>query len=117
MKQYTILILLTLSFKTLAQKATTEGGYACIYSKNLHGKPTASGERFDINKLTAAHRHFKFGTRVKVTNLKNKKSVVVKINDRGPFTKKYVIDLSLAAAKQLGFGYHEGKAQVKLEKL
>jgi len=76
-------------------------GKASWYGGKHHGGPTASGERFNKNALTAAHRRHKFGTRVKVTNKKNGRSVVVRINDRGPFTKGRIIDLSEAAAKQL----------------
>jgi len=64
---------------------------------------TASGERMDPSELTAAHRSLPFGTKLKVTNQKNGKTVVVRINDRGPFVKGRVIDLSKAAARQLGF--------------
>ncbi|MBP5121541.1 septal ring lytic transglycosylase RlpA family protein [Pseudomonas protegens] len=66
-----------------------------------HGNVTASGEPFDQNGLTAAHRELPFGTRVQVTNLGNDKSVVVRINDRGPHTRGRLIDLSRAAAQQL----------------
>ena len=76
---------------------------------------TASGERFDPNALTAAHRTFPFGTRVRVTNLRNGKSVVVRINDRGPYGKA-IIDLSRAAAKQLDM-IEAGVVPVKLERL
>ena len=64
---------------------------------------TADGERFDMNALTAAHRTLPFGTMVRVTNLQNGRTVVVRINDRGPFTKGFIIDLSQAAAKELRF--------------
>ncbi len=100
------------SLKTHAQT-----GLACIYSQNLHGRKTASGERFDKNKLTAAHLKFKLGTKVRVTNLTTKKSVVVRINDRGPFTKKFLIDLSPAAAKAIGFSFRQGVAKVRVERI
>jgi rare lipoprotein A len=76
-------------------------GVASYYAHKYHGRPTASGERFDMHDLTAAHRTLPFGTRVRVTNVTNGRSVVVRINDRGPFVKGRVIDLSLAAAEQL----------------
>jgi len=77
-------------------------GKASWYGPNFHGKLTASGEIFDQNALTAAHRELPFGTKVLVTNLKNGKSTVVTINDRGPYVKGRHIDLSKAAAKKLG---------------
>ena len=92
-------------------------GWACIYSNNLHGGKTASGERFDIKKLTAAHLKYPLGTEVKVTNLSTGKSVVVKINDRGPYSKKFIIDLSPAAAKKIGFSQREGITKVQLAKV
>lgn len=79
--------------------AKTLTGLASYYKS---GKRTANGERFNPNGLTAAHRNLPFGTKVKVTNLKTGKSVVVRINDRGPFIKNRVIDLSLGAAKLVG---------------
>ncbi|WP_038057352.1 septal ring lytic transglycosylase RlpA family protein [Thermus amyloliquefaciens] len=77
-------------------------GLAVWYGPGFHGKRTASGERYDMYALTAAHPTLPFGTRVRVTNLKNGRSVVVRINDRGPFGGKYIIDLSYAAAKAIG---------------
>jgi rare lipoprotein A len=85
------------SFKPLQE------GKAVYYSSAYHGRKTASGEIYDENAFTAAHRTLAFGTVVKVTNLGNGKSVVVRINDRGPFGKKKerIIDLSLAAARKI----------------
>jgi rare lipoprotein A len=77
-------------------------GLASYYGKKFHGRRTASGERFNMNAMTAAHRSLEFGTRVKVTNLKNKRSVTVRINDRGPFKRGRIIDLSYAAANKIG---------------
>ena len=74
---------------------------AAVYSQK--GGRTASGESFSPAKLTAAHRSLPFGTFVRVTNLKNHRTVIVRINDRGPFNKGRIIDLSPAAAQQLGF--------------
>jgi len=86
-------------------------GLASWYG-NESGNRTANGERFNPKALTAAHRHLPFGTRVKVTNLKNNKSVIVRINDRGPFIRGRIIDLSKCAAKTIGLG---GTQLVSLE--
>jgi rare lipoprotein A len=80
------------------------------------GTRTASGERFNPNGLTAAHRTLKFGTRVRVTNLRNGKSVVVRINDRGPFITSRIIDVSMGAARRIGLTL-SGVAKVKVEVL
>ena len=80
-----------------------EVGMASWYGIERQGKPTASGELFDKNRLTAAHRKLPLGTMVRVTNLKNLEFAVVRINDRGPGLPGRVIDVSWAAAKQLGF--------------
>jgi rare lipoprotein A len=77
-------------------------GVASYYADEFNGRKTASGELYDMNDLTAAHRTLPFGTKVKVTNLDTGRSVVVRINDRGPFKDDRVLDLSLGAAKQLG---------------
>jgi rare lipoprotein A len=77
-------------------------GVASYYAQDFNGRKTASGELYDMNDLTAAHRTLPFGTKVKVTNLDTGRSVVVRINDRGPFKDDRVIDLSLGAATQLG---------------
>lgn len=90
-----------------------EIGVASYYAKSLHGHSTASGERYNMHAFTAAHRKLPFGTVVMVTNLKNNKSVKVKINDRGPFVKGRIIDLSTAAAKKIGL-LTEGVAKVKI---
>jgi rare lipoprotein A len=78
-----------------------EVGKASYYGREAHGKATASGEKFNMNALTAAHKTLPFDTRVRVTNRANKKSVVVRINDRGPFVAGRIIDLSYAAAKKI----------------
>lgn len=105
----TLLISLLLCLSSLA----SETGVASYYSTKT-GTRTASGERLNDSKLTAAHKKLPFGTKVKVTNLKNNKTVTVKITDRGPFRKGRVIDLSLAAAKELGM-MKAGLAKVKVE--
>ncbi|MFP4106468.1 MAG: septal ring lytic transglycosylase RlpA family protein [Phycisphaerae bacterium] len=91
-------------------------GTASWYGPKFHGKKTASGEVFDQTALTAAHRTLPFGTRVRVTNLANGKSVVVRVNDRGPFVKGRIIDLSRAAAEEIGM-IRSGTARVRLEVL
>lgn len=93
-------------------------GFAVWYGGELHGKPTASGEAFDKNQLTAAHRTLPMGTTVRVTNQKNQTSVTVRVNDRGPFGKRRerIIDVSEAAAKLLGF-IEDGDCPITLEVL
>src|SRR5450830_1982480 len=93
-----------------------ETGTASYYGAKHHGKRTASGEPFNQNALTAAHRQLPFGTRVKVTNLNNDKSCVVRINDRGPHTRGRLIDLSREAAAQLGM-LQGGTAHVRIQSL
>jgi rare lipoprotein A len=88
-------------------------GLASYYARKLHGRRTASGERYDEKKLTAAHPHLPFGTQVTVVNLKNGRSVTVRINDRGPFKKCRIIDVSYSAARQLGM-LREGVVRVKM---
>lgn len=88
-------------------------GKASWYGLKFHGRRTASGERFDMNELTAAHQTLPFGTRVRVRNETNGREVVVRINDRGPRLRDRIIDLSKAAAAQLGF-LHKGEARVVL---
>jgi rare lipoprotein A len=90
-----------------------EIGEASFYGREAHGKSTASGEKFNMNAYTAAHKSLPFGTRVRVTNLANKKSVVVRINDRGPFVAGRIIDLSYAAAKKIKM-LDAGVAEVEL---
>ena len=94
----------------------TERGDASYYAQDFHGRKTASGETFDMNDMTAAHRSLAMGTRVRVTNLDNGRAVVVRINDRGPFARGRVIDVSYAAASKLDM-IAAGVAPVKLEVL
>jgi rare lipoprotein A len=89
-------------------------GVASWYGPGFHGRRTASGERFDQNDLTAAHRNLPLGTEVTVTNLENGRSITVEINDRGPYVKGRVIDLSKAAARSLGMA-QDGLAKVRIE--
>jgi rare lipoprotein A len=81
----------------------SESGLASYYGNEFNGRKTASGERFDQGKLTAAHRTLPFGTHVKVTNKQNGRSVVVRVNDRGPFAKGRIIDLSSSAFKSIAY--------------
>jgi len=91
-----------------------EVGIASYYADIFHGKPTASGEPYDRDLFTAAHPTLPFGTKVRVTRLQNSKSIVVTINDRGPHTKRRVIDLSYVAAKSIGL-VTAGIAKVKVQ--
>jgi len=94
--------------------ALTKTGYAVHYSDFYHGKTTANSEIFDQNKLTAAHHKIKFGSRVKVTNLENNRSIIVTINDRMAGSSKNIIDVSKSAAERLGF-VKQGRTSVSLE--
>ncbi len=87
---------------------------ASWYGNEFRGRRTASGERFNAGGFTAAHRSWPFGTRVRVTNARNGRSVVVRINDRGPFAAGRVIDLSAASARAIGMA---GTAPVSLARL
>ena len=98
------------------EKNFSQTGRASWYGPGFHGKKTSSGERFDMNTLSAAHRTLPIPSYARVTNLSNGKSVVVRINDRGPFHGNRVMDLSKAAAKELGF-IHTGTANVKVEQI
>ncbi|MGO2018388.1 MAG: septal ring lytic transglycosylase RlpA family protein [Psychrobacter sp.] len=91
-------------------------GLASWYGRKFHGRKTASGETFDMNALTAAHRSLPLNCYVKVTNNTNGKTVVVKVNDRGPFHGNRVLDLSYAAAKQLGIT-NKGVGNVSIERV
>jgi rare lipoprotein A len=89
-----------------------ETGTASWYGPGFQGKKTASGATFNTHAYTAAHKYLKFGTKVKVTNLSNQRSVLVTITDRGPYVRGRIIDLSQAAKNALGMG---GTAKVSLE--
>ncbi|TKC89796.1 septal ring lytic transglycosylase RlpA family protein [Trinickia terrae] len=91
-------------------------GRASWYGTKFHGRKTASGERYNMNALTAAHKTLPLGAFVRVTNMTNNKSVVVKINDRGPYIRGRVLDVSYAAARLLGLS-KAGTARVKMEGL
>jgi rare lipoprotein A (peptidoglycan hydrolase) len=89
-------------------------GVASFYGKGFHGRKTANGERFNQNAMTAAHKTLPFGTRVRVTHVRSGRSVVVRINDRGPFIKGRSIDLSRGAAARIGM-VQTGVARVRME--
>ncbi len=108
-------VLLCVSSPSLAVAVgDTQTGIASYYHDALHGRPTASGKRYNKNALSGAHRKWPLGTQVRVTNLKNGRSVELKINDRGPYRKGRIIDLSGRAAKQLQC-IKEGTVKVRLE--
>ncbi len=89
-------------------------GVATFYARKFAGRKTASGERYDPKALTAAHRTLPFGTRIRVTNISNGKSVVVRINDRGPWSRKRIVDVSYAAARAIGLD-RMGVCRVRIE--
>jgi rare lipoprotein A len=91
-------------------------GIVSYYAHDFHGKQTSNGETFDMRALTAAHRVFPFGTKVRVTNLENNKSVIVRVNDRGPFVEGRIMDLSMGAAKEIDL-IRNGTARARLEVL
>jgi len=95
---------------------TIKYGKASWYGKPFHGRLTANGERYNMYAMTAAHRTYALGTVLKVTSLKNWRSVIVKVNDRGPFYRSRHVDLSYGAAKKLGF-VQKGIEKVKIEVL
>jgi rare lipoprotein A len=96
------------------EPALARTGHASWYGHEFARRPTASGERFDPEKLTGAHRTLPLGTRVRVTNLLNGRSVLVTINDRGPYMRRREIDLSFRAARALGM-VRRGVARVRIE--
>ena len=97
-----------------AGEATFQSGKASWYGPGFHGRRTASGERFNSGDMTAAHRTLPFGSRVRVVNKKTGRSVVVRINDRGPYAHGRIIDLSKASAQAIGI---DGVASVALARL
>jgi len=111
-----IILFLASATSGIAQSLYTATGKASFYGKKFEGRKTANGEIFSNKKLTAAHRTLPFGTLVRVTNLKNNDTVIVRINDRGPYVKGRIIDLTKAAADSLDF-IHSGWVNVKVEEL
>ena len=122
MKQIYLLAVLTLSALSLFSQDTAldsfyvQEGVASFYAKRFHGRPTASGEIFHVDSLTAAHKTLPFGTLVKVINLSNNNEVIVKINDRGMKGLKRIIDLSPAAARELDM-VNKGLQKVRIEEV
>jgi rare lipoprotein A len=100
--------------KNSSGKATIYTGIASYYAHDFNGKKTANGEIYDMHQLTAAHRSFPFNTKVRVTNIDNGKSCIVRVNDRGPFKLERIMDLSLGAAEALDM-MKTGTANVQLE--
>ncbi|MGK4566722.1 septal ring lytic transglycosylase RlpA family protein [Flavobacterium sp. 3HN19-14] len=98
-----------------AWKLYKKEAHASYYADKLNGRRTASGKRFDNNKYTAAHKKFPFGTKLKVTNEANGKSVIVEVTDRGPFTKGREIDLTKKAFMEIASSKYGGSLKVKIE--
>lgn len=116
-KKAAILLLIVVATTSCHRKAfegsSTETGLASFYAETYNGKKTANGEVYKSSRLTAAHRKLPFGTKVKVTNLANGKTVKVKINDRGPFVSGRIIDLTRAAAEKIDM-VNAGVVKVKI---
>ncbi|MEJ8804427.1 septal ring lytic transglycosylase RlpA family protein [Pontibacter sp. H249] len=114
----TILFFLFIGISQLAfaQTQDIQTGEASWYGSKYHGRKTSSGERYNKNDMTAAHKTLPFGTKVKVTNIENDESVVLRINDRGPFVGDRIIDVSEVAARKLDF-HAQGIGNVKVEVL
>jgi rare lipoprotein A len=102
------------NISTTSETKILQTGIASYYADKFHGRKTSSGEIYDKNEFTAAHREFPFGTKVKVTNLANNLSVIVKVNDRGPQSTKRLIDLSRAAAEEIDM-IRAGVIEVQIE--
>ncbi len=119
MKRFFPLLIFVLVFATSCHRKSipgasgTETGMASYYSDSYEGKKTANGEIFHSSAMTAAHKTLKFGTKVKVTNLTNGKTVKVRVNDRGPFKAGRIIDLTAAAAKKIDM-LNAGVVKVKI---
>ena len=120
MRKRAVFIFSLLALPVLAQASDSRvevgTGIASYYGAELGGNRTASGERFNPNDFTAAHRTLSFGSRIAVTNLSNGQEVIVRVNDRGPWGKARIVDISYAAAKQIGM-HRSGTAKVRLELL
>jgi rare lipoprotein A len=121
MKSMHLISAASLAMAALAQTpSSTQGnemiGVCSYYARMHNGHITAGGEKFDSNAMTAAHRQLPMGTKLKVTNLANGKSVVVKVNDRGPFVKGRLLSVTRRAAEELGF-IKQGVTKVKFEQV
>ena len=118
---FTVLFLSIILTSCGSKKSSAKGSIykkkvvACYYHDKYNGRKTASGEKFSNSKLTAAHKKLSFGTKVRVTNLANNKSVIVEINDRGPFTKGREIDLSKKAFMEITDDKKKGLLTVSIE--
>ena len=110
------LAVLALTLPFGAARASVQEGVVSWYGERFHNRPTASGELFDVSDLTMAHPSLPFGTKVRVTNLRNGRSVVVRVNDRGPFVGTRIADLSQAAAASIGM-LSRGLARARIEVL
>ncbi|MBF4465528.1 septal ring lytic transglycosylase RlpA family protein [Flavobacterium sp. LC2016-12] len=125
MKKITLYIILIISTFGFAQKNSDNNNekyilykthaHASYYNNKFNGKRTASGRKFNNNKLTAAHKKFPFGTKLRITNERNSKSVIVEVIDRGPFSKKREIDLTKRAFMKIASNKGSGSMQVKIE--
>lgn len=122
-KLIAVLFSITLSITTIKTTAATthskqfaQSGWASWYGRQFHGRTTANGEKFNMHGMTAAHKTLPLGCIIRVTNKSNGKSVVVKVNDRGPFVGDRVLDLSYGASKALGFT-DKGLTKVHIEVL
>jgi rare lipoprotein A len=104
----------TAKAQTVHRQHWFQFGRASWYGHALQGLPTATGEAYDMNAMTCAHRTLPLGSLVRVTNLRNHRSLVLRVNDRGPFIESRVVDLSYAAAKRLGFS-HRGTVGVRID--
>lgn len=114
MKQHLFLLsIITLFLLPSCARKITESGKASYYADKFQGRKTASGEIFRQRRMTAAHKTLPFGTKVKVTNLSNGRTIKVRINDRGPFVAGRIIDLSKKAARKLGM-VNAGVSNVKI---
>lgn len=116
MRLRSLLIAFTTLLALIPCAAQKQHGKASFYSKRATGARSASGQKIHHDSLTCAHKFYPFGTRLKVTNLSNDKSVIVKVIDRGPFGRGRIIDISWAAAKEIGM-LSQGVARVKVEML
>jgi rare lipoprotein A len=111
---FSTLVLIAFSFNLSAQKLKVETGKCGYYADKYEGRATSSGEKYNKSALTCSHKTLPFNTKVRVTRLDNNKSVVVRVNDRGPFIDGYVVDVSRAAAEELDL-IKKGSAQVRVE--
>lgn len=105
------------AIQPLKLKPFKKNAHASYYHQKFHGKRTSSGVKFDNTKYTAAHRKFPFGTKLKITNEVNHKSVIVEVTDRGPFTKGREIDLTKKAFMEIVENKNSGKVMVTIEEI